>query len=200
LTFLDIVTRSGGYLAVLRKGLGYTARLNVWTSFFKLERNILRRASMDFVKSYCQGYVDLINRSEPLVTKTDAFVLLPNILVCDHADVIESVLAEVSAMVINQFPVSSREYEKGTVQFTEFITALDKILEALYTSKSPELLMTLVPAICREPDHIHEANISAALAKYVVGHMVTGLTIATDDNAKKLLDAISKLFQMSKVC
>lgn len=81
----------------------------------------------------------------------------------DHISKIEKNL---ELMVANQFPLTSKDYPQGTVQYNEYTAALDKLVDALVLSGSVEVLRVLIGVICREDDHAHGDRITKGLEDF----------------------------------
>ena len=82
----------------------------------------------------------------------------------DHIPKIEKNL---ELMVAHQFPLSSKDYPKGTGQYNEYMAALDRLVDTMALSGSMEVLRVLIGVICREDDHAHGERITKGLEEFI---------------------------------
>jgi hypothetical protein len=98
-----------------------------------------------------EAFVVFLARDTPLAFKTEALDLLSFMLALPPAT-LGPVRERLYEMVINDFPLRSRDLPQSSAAYTEYIACLDKLLQALVDSRSLVLLDALYP-ILREPDH-----------------------------------------------
>ena len=77
----------------------------------------------------------------------------------------DSIIELLSEMVARQFPMSSRDFIKGSPEFSDYAVAVEKLLALLPISESPALLRLLIGIFCREPDHVFAENFRLVLSK-----------------------------------
>jgi hypothetical protein len=79
---------------------------------------------------------------------------------------------------------------KGSIIFTEYINALNKLLRVLVQTGSVELLHVLFP-ILREQNHVHEGAIAQAIQAFIT-------RLSSDDAAAEA--AFTLCFEAFLVC
>jgi hypothetical protein len=79
---------------------------------------------------------------------------------------------------------------KGSIIYTEYITALNKLLRVLVQTGSVDLLHVLFPVL-REQNHVHEAAISQAVQAFITH-------LSSDDTAAQ--EAFALCFEAFLVC
>ncbi|KNC55970.1 DNA-dependent protein kinase catalytic subunit [Thecamonas trahens ATCC 50062] len=111
----------------------------------------------------------LLDLSLPLAFRIRVLALLPQLL--SHlADADESVrlplVVKLNDLVINDFPASSRELDRFSPAYTQYIAALDALLGTLRTSGSLEILEILLP-VFQESNHAHGFAVASTAAAMV---------------------------------
>lgn len=124
-------------------------------------------AAPHVVPFLCGTVVSFLERTLPLSFKNQVFDLLPYLfnkhLPEDQRRLIKDKLVEVA---IYDFPTNSKDVPKGSIIFTEYINALNKLLRVLVQTGSVELLHVLFP-ILREQNHVHEGAIAQAIQAFI---------------------------------
>jgi len=166
LDFLDSLTKSHQLLGFLKDHFEDSFLLKVVKKSLALDSKLLQRSSADFRRLFCEIYLKFLSRSVPLSFKIEAMEVLHHFFNFpgEHTDKLEKNL---ELMVANQFPITSKDYPSGTVQFNEYIAALDKLLNALILSGSLEILRVLITVICKEDTHVHGDSITKGFQQFV---------------------------------
>ena len=114
-------------------------------------------------QTFTHAYVQLVHRSRPLAFKLDAYDLLA-VMLHQAGDHQRMLLDELLATVATQFPLRSRgEAAASSAEFNTYLGCIDKLLSALSATGSVELLQVLASVFCREPGHVREEAMQAAL-------------------------------------
>ncbi|KAL8588517.1 hypothetical protein ACOMHN_043866 [Nucella lapillus] len=80
----------------------------------------------------------------------------------------EKLKKSLDRFVADNFPLKSTEFAKGTPQYNDYISAIDKLLSAMELSGSVVLVELLISVFCREEGrHAHEDAIQDALAAFI---------------------------------
>ena len=109
-------------------------------------------------------------------------VLAPFPLLLKHlgpypTQTIMPLLGALNTMVVNNFPMNSKELDRFSPAFTQYIAALDALLAALRVTGSIDLLEILLP-VFQEVDHVHTHAIvetSAAMVSHLPHQAVADL-------------------------
>ncbi|XP_054451411.1 DNA-dependent protein kinase catalytic subunit [Pteronotus mesoamericanus] len=59
-------------------------------------------------------------------------------------------------LIVSNFPMKSKEFHPGTLQYNNYVDCMTKFLDALELSQSPVLLQLMTEILCREQQHIME--------------------------------------------
>ncbi|PRP75851.1 DNA-dependent protein kinase subunit [Planoprotostelium fungivorum] len=142
----------------------------------QLARQIIQNG---FVKDSSEGlqwinYLlnKMMSRSIPLSLKMQVIELLPGI--CVNQKMREGAKEMLLDMVVYDFPVSSKELPVGSAAYTDYISAIDKILSSLEISISDRqglevtsmFLEALFPALS-EMNHSHFGSMSVSIEKAI---------------------------------
>jgi len=127
----------------------------------------------EFIRSL---FISFMGKTVPLSFKAEVLDILPEVITLGENTQVKEKLMD---MVIYDFPSSSKDLPEKSVTYNLFISALDKLLNALEKSGNLVILESLFPTL-REKQHNHWDKIQEKLKSFV--------NKASDENAKKAFE------------
>ncbi|XP_065898419.1 DNA-dependent protein kinase catalytic subunit-like isoform X2 [Dysidea avara] len=122
-------------------------------------------------------------------------------------DKITKLRVSLKKMVADQFPLKSTEFPVGTPQYHDYVSAIDKLLQALIASGNSVILDVMVGIICQDPCQLHvcEEQIQLAFNNFITSVTVpvameairTAYAIFTNENS---FSSDARRAAMDRVC
>ncbi|XP_026183019.1 DNA-dependent protein kinase catalytic subunit isoform X2 [Mastacembelus armatus] len=104
------------------------------------------------------------DKNLPLNLKSQALLVLPFFTTLPEQPLAELQKA-LDAFVALNFPMQSDEFTKGTLQHSNYVDCIRKLLDALELSQSPLLLQLLAGILCRDRKHIMEVQFQSCFQR-----------------------------------
>ncbi|KAJ3092198.1 hypothetical protein HK102_009852 [Quaeritorhiza haematococci] len=153
--------------------------LRLWKKLLQVNHRIFwyQGVNSPFSVAFLDGFLSLISASVPLSTKIEALDMLPAFLMekGGHVEKIENCLNE---MVVNQFPMSWKELTEGSPQYNDYLSAIEKLLNAWQVTGSLTIIKVLMPHISRQKDHLSMGEIQRSVESAVAN--------LSDDQCKEI--------------
>eukprot|EP00731_Ephydatia_muelleri_P036866 Em0341g3a len=140
-----------------------------------LEPKALLQASPAEQEAVVNMYVALLEDKAPLSFKSKVMELLQYFAALPEAHLLK-LKGGLTKMVAYQFPLKSSELVPGTPHYIDYISVLDKLLNAMVASGCPVLLDVLMSVLCREQRHAHEDYIQNSLIMLARKYMFSAST------------------------
>ncbi|RUP50947.1 hypothetical protein BC936DRAFT_136979 [Jimgerdemannia flammicorona] len=170
---MDDLTSDSKFLASIRDAydndLDRGLLLRLWKNIVNLDTNLLRNTqSTDFHDDFCDIYASLLVKDErdiPLSFKNEVMNILPVFLGVEgpHLKQIEKALND---MVTYQFPMLSKDLVIGTAQYSDYITALQNLIQAMVNATSALVFGVLTKVVIREQDHVYGPQIQDGISQF----------------------------------
>ncbi|XP_052262779.1 DNA-dependent protein kinase catalytic subunit-like isoform X1 [Dreissena polymorpha] len=127
---------------------------------------VINKKQACFPQILCMYQTLLTDTRTKLSFKRRVLELLPFFTKTSDSEILSAIKSSLDRLVVDNFPLRSSELIKDSPVYQEYIMTLDTILSGFQLTGSPMLLEYLISIFCREPEHVHEAAIQAAIVKF----------------------------------
>ncbi|KAK7005038.1 DNA-dependent protein kinase catalytic subunit, partial [Biomphalaria glabrata] len=141
--------------------------LLILTKLFLIDGQIAKDSSSETFQSLSDMYQCILKDPKTnMAIKNEALVLLPFFVTAKSQQ--DKYLKEtLDRFIVDNFPLTSTEFEPGTSKYKDYITAIDRILVAMEMTGSLMLLNIVISVYCRETEHIHSEAIQLGINRFV---------------------------------
>ncbi|CAI8051260.1 DNA-dependent protein kinase catalytic subunit [Geodia barretti] len=167
------------------------AAINLLRKTLSVDPCLLQNAAPADVNHVVTMYAAVLEDKQISLTfKSQALEVLNNFIGLSE-EIQQKLRESVDRMIAYQFPLKSTEFVPGSPQYNEYISVIDKLLNALVVSGSCVLLEVLMNVMCREERHAHEDSIQNSLTLFM-------REILTASERKKAIDVSYRFFTNEK--
>ncbi|XP_055874578.1 DNA-dependent protein kinase catalytic subunit-like [Biomphalaria glabrata] len=141
--------------------------LLILTKLFLIDGQIAKDSSSETFQSLSDMYQCILKDPKTnMAIKNEALVLLPFFVTAKSQQ--DKYLKEtLDRFIVDNFPLTSTEFEPGTSKYKDYITAIDRILVAMEMTGSLMVLNIVISVYCRETEHIHSEAIQLGINRFV---------------------------------
>ncbi|KAK5584232.1 hypothetical protein RB653_005840 [Dictyostelium firmibasis] len=136
----------------------------------------------EFVYNIITNY---LCRSNPLTFKNKVLVLLPYLLSYPKHNNFDLIKQKLNEIVVYDFPLNSKDLTVKSPIYNEYITCIERLLEAFEITKNPIVIDTLLHVL-KETDHTHIHYINLSIERSILS--------TNDIEAKEIFSHCFELF------
>jgi DNA-dependent protein kinase catalytic subunit len=167
------------------------AAINLLRNTLSVDPCLLQNAPSGDVNQVVTMYTAVLEDKQISLTfKSQALEVLNNFIGLSE-EIQQKLRESLDRMIAYQCPLKSTEFVPGSPQYNEYISVIDKLLNALVVSGSCVLLEVLMNVMCREKRHAHEDSIQNSLTLFMK-------EIPTASEKKKAIDVSCRFFTNEK--